>query len=357
MNFERLILYAPNIHIGGGLILLQALLSSWPATRQLIAFLDERASGVLTLPTNLVVIWVRAALHSRLQAEFKLSQVCNVVDTVFCLNSLPPTLSVRGKVIVFHQNRILLGFDSLRQFPLRVALRVSVERLIARFFRHRVDEYIVQTSTMAQNLTRWYAGNRPSITPLIRIQPFGVEPISRRKAIAPKKWDFIYVADGMVHKNHARLLEAWRNLATQGIRPILALTLRSGDAVAIAALNAFKAEGHSNVVNLGQLSHHELLASYEQASALIFPSLSESFGLPLIEAKSYGLPIIASELDFVRDVCLPEQTFDPYSDRSISRAVKRHLGLSDDIIKLRNATEFWSDFFNDQHLAKFKDKL
>ncbi len=60
-------------------------------------------------------------------------------------------------------------------------------------------------------------------------------------------------------------------------------------------------------------------------TALIFPSKTESLGLPLIEAASAGLPIIASELDFVRDVCVPNETFDPYSSTSISRAVKRLL--------------------------------
>ena len=39
----------------------------------------------------------------------------------------------------------------------------------------------------------------------------------------------------------------------------------------------------------------------------------ESFGLPLLEASSIDLPIIASESDYVRDVCEPAQTFDPNS--------------------------------------------
>ncbi|MEY8216185.1 MAG: glycosyltransferase, partial [Colwellia sp.] len=66
---------------------------------------------------------------------------------------------------------------------------------------------------------------------------------------------------------------------------------------------------------------------YEASKALVFPSLRESFGLPLIEASSAGLPIIASELDFVRDVSCPVQTFDPSSPVSIARAIARFLEI------------------------------
>ena len=34
--------------------------------------------------------------------------------------------------------------------------------------------------------------------------------------------------------------------------------------------------------------------------------------MPLAEAKSIGLPVICSELDFVRDIIDPIETFNPY---------------------------------------------
>ena len=52
-----------------------------------------------------------------------------------------------------------------------------------------------------------------------------------------------------------------------------------------------------------------LLKNYD---ALIFPSYIESFGLPLLEASENKIPIIAPELDYVRDVCNPSETFNPH---------------------------------------------
>ena len=65
---------------------------------------------------------------------------------------------------------------------------------------------------------------------------------------------------------------------------------------------------------------------YGKASALIYPSTLESYGLPLLEARAAGLPILTGELDYVRDIVDPEQTFDPRSALSIARAVKRFMG-------------------------------
>jgi glycosyltransferase involved in cell wall biosynthesis len=88
------------------------------------------------------------------------------------------------------------------------------------------------------------------------------------------------------------------------------------------------------------MSHAEVVKLYVRSSALIFPSLSESFGLPLIEASSLGLPILAGEVDFVRDVCKPAHTFDPTSPVSIERAVLRFIGQEELPQQTASAADF-----------------
>ena len=73
----------------------------------------------------------------------------------------------------------------------------------------------------------------------------------------------------------------------------------------------------------------------------------ESFGLPLLEAKFLGLPILASELDYVRDVVEPTETFDPESPVSISRAVQRFLKISQSSkVKMLSTPEFLGFILN-----------
>lgn len=79
---------------------------------------------------------------------------------------------------------------------------------------------------------------------------------------------------------------------------------------------------------------------YEHAKALIYPSTFESFGLPLIEARHAGLTVLAPELDYVRDILDPEQTFDPDSPISIARAVKRFMAVDEQKSPLIDSSEF-----------------
>lgn len=50
------------------------------------------------------------------------------------------------------------------------------------------------------------------------------------------------------------------------------------------------------------LSDTELAYVYQRAKALLFPSLAEGFGLPIVEALQYGLPVLASNIPIHREV-------------------------------------------------------
>ncbi len=77
--------------------------------------------------------------------------------------------------------------------------------------------------------------------------------------------------------------------------------------------------------------------------ALVYPSVMESMGLPLIEARPAGLAAIAAELNYVRDVVDPEQSFDPSSGMSIARAIKRHLGMHESPLPMMSPDSFVQD--------------
>ena len=79
---------------------------------------------------------------------------------------------------------------------------------------------------------------------------------------------------------------------------------------------------------------------YLNSKAFIYPSKEEFLGLPLIEASNFNLPILAPELDYVRDILDPIETFDPNSAMSIKRALKRFLGIYEEKIKVIETTTF-----------------
>lgn len=325
------LLFAPNVHVGGGLVLLREVLACWPQGWRGEAWLDERARSLLSLPAGLAVHWVRPSLASRIAAQWALARSQRGQDELLpllCFHGLPPFWAPRAPVAVYLQNRNLIEPVDWSRYPARIALRMRVERTLARSLRRHASCYWVQTPSMAASLQRWWTSlGEPGSAPVAQL-PFTAQPPAPA-AGASDHWDFVYVADGEGHKNHALLLQAWQLLAEQGLRPTLALTLTERDGPALALLEAARKAGLYHVQTLGALSHAEVLALYRRSRALVFPSRSESFGLPLLEARQAGLPIVAGELDFVRDVCEPVQTFDPQSPRSLARAVRRFLGQAE----------------------------
>jgi hypothetical protein len=338
---RKVIIYAPNIHIGGGFILLKSMLMHWPSKNNLIVFLDERASKEEIFKDLPLIYWVKPSLRDRLKNEFLLSKLGKRGDVVLCFHGLPPLFNNLGKIIVYQQNALLITFNLLFGYKTKTVLRVYCERFISYIFRFRVHEYIVQTKIMSINLKNWYGNqilNR-SISLKISIFPF-IDFDNYKIENFEKRWDFIYVADGLAHKNHQRLLEAWGLLLCEGIKPSLALTIPADSIGLIKKIYALNANG-ACIFNLGLQKHDELQELYCQSRALIYPSLVESFGLPLIEASKLKLDIIASELDYVYEVCRPILTFDPKSANSISRAIKKYLGLMGDPPKISNPKEFF----------------
>ncbi|MBB6485562.1 glycosyltransferase [Rhizobium lusitanum] len=310
-----------------------------------IAQLDERARGKLDLPAGVDADYVAKSLGSRLKAEWRLRRVSCPGDVVLCFNNLPPLFDIRGKSVVFVQNRLLVERYGLDGYPLFVRVRIGLERLWLRARRRQASRYIVQSQSMALMLRQLVGADKP-----ISIVPFVGEDYDTTRPNrdgATRRFDFIYAASGDPHKNHAVLLEAWRLLAQSGLRPSLCLTVdpTRHPALASAISAAARNEGLA-ITNAGWLSAPELQKTYAESGALIYPSLVESFGLPLLEADQAKLPILAPERDYVRDVADPAETFDPTSPLSIARAVKRYLKRPEEPVTVSSASDFLADILS-----------
>lgn len=339
---RNLFIHATNVHQGGGRSLLAAILSILPGRVKLRLSLDSRMALPQGLAQEIQVKRIEPSIPQRFLAERWLVKNVAIGDVVICFGNLPPLFKLRGHTVVFLQNRYLVDDIKLGGFSFKIRLRLGVERLWLSGKMANADEFVVQTPSMKSLLEVRTKGKIP-----IRVLPFMAynDGYARRgrqpERLKQKDCDFLYVASGEPHKNHRQLIEAWCLLANEGLFPSLKLTL---DRVHFAELCFWieqKVEQYRlNVENVGSLPHDQMKRLYDRVGALIYPSIFESFGLPLIEARQAGLPVLASELDYVRDVLDPEQTFDPESAVSIARAVKRFLGIEEQLLPLQDAEGF-----------------
>lgn len=341
-----LFIHATNVHQGGGRSLLAAIINALPGSIHSILSLDSRMPLTKIMAPEVHIKRIRPSIVQRLVAERWLAQQVVLGDLVLCFGNLPPLFKLRGHVVVFVQNRYLIDDVNLQGFAFKTKLRLQVERLWLTCRMSNVDEFIVQTPSMKRLLDVRTRGKIP-----VKVLPFvensagyvrKVKPLEMTKEIL---FDFLYVASGEPHKNHRQLVEAWCLLAKEGLFPSLKLTFDPKHFSMLSTWITEKIQQYQlNIENSGNLPFEQAKLLYSQTRALIYPSTFESFGLPLIEARQAGLSVLASELDYVRDVLDPEQSFDPESAVSIARAVKRFLDAEESPLPLQDATEFMKHF-------------
>ncbi|MFH2104855.1 MAG: glycosyltransferase family 1 protein [Parcubacteria group bacterium] len=138
----------------------------------------------------------------------------------------------------------------------------------------------------------------------------------------------LYVGNAYPHKNLEGLLQAWQKFTTDDKNYQLVLVGKKD-----YFYERLQQEAHAlgltkdkKVVFFGFASEKQLADLYNLAQAYIFPSFMEGFGLPPLEAMSYGLPVIAANTS-----CLPEilgeaaYYFDPYKTDEIAATIGRVL--------------------------------
>ena len=151
----------------------------------------------------------------------------------------------------------------------------------------------------------------------------------------PDRFAF-YPAYSWPHKNHLALLEALALLRdAHDLR--IPLVLTGGQSEYYRRIHAAIRMHHleDQVVTLGFVPPAILKALYAMCSVLIFPSLFEGAGLPVIEALACGVPIVCSDLPSLRAIAGEAACFfDPHQTASIADGLRRVWSEEDSQVKL-----------------------
>jgi glycosyltransferase involved in cell wall biosynthesis len=125
----------------------------------------------------------------------------------------------------------------------------------------------------------------------------------------------LYPANMWPHKNHVRLLDAFAALRDPDLWLIL-----TGQTYG----REHELAGHARVRHLGHVPSGELPGLYRGATAVVFPSLFEGFGLPPLEAMACAIPVAASDRGAIAEVCGDAALlFDPCDGEAITEAIRR----------------------------------
>ena len=155
---------------------------------------------------------------------------------------------------------------------------------------------------------------------------------------------FVYAGNAYPHKNLKRLIEAMV-LLNQKLDKKISLAIASARNVFVSRLDKLvkKMNATAYVKLLGFVTDSDLGALYQNSVAFVFPSLSEGFGLPGLEAMSVGTLVLASDIPVLREVYKGEAFyFNPYDYTSIEKAMEDALSMEPSARKERieKAREF-----------------
>ena len=210
------------------------------------------------------------------------------VDRVVMLGNFPALFSFREQYVLFHN---LLYIDDVKSQTTSNLLFKFEKLLFKALVLIKSPVMCVQTETVGRLLQSYFNGKCKI---LIVGTALDYDNELRSVDVNCKTLnEFFYPAFYYPHKNHSLLFSYNNILRDFGYK--VSLTL---DPIVTDFCNA----NIESFVFLGELTATEVTNLYSRHKALLFFSQTESLGLPLLEAASSNIPIIAPNLDYVRSV-------------------------------------------------------
>lgn len=250
---------------------------------------------------------------SRMLECLNLGRKFNASSPLLVLGDVP-IAHVNNQVVfvqtphILRPKKLVYSFNNLKYVILRAIFRLNLKY---------VKAFIVQTAVMKEGLIASY----PALTNKVFViaQPVPAWLLESqllrkgRSSAVKEKLTLIYPASTYPHKNHQLLSNISSNEVNDFHVAQLVLTIPPN-------LNPAPVVPWINCV--GFLSSNEMVGAYKEVDALLFLSLEESFGFPLVEAMFVGLPIICPDLPYARILCGEQaEYFDPNSLTSLKNAI------------------------------------
>lgn len=115
---------------------------------------------------------------------------------------------------------------------------------------------------------------------------------------------FVFVSTIEPRKNHLMMLQLWERLVVQlgtAAPRLVIIGQRGWDYEEVTTLLENSALLENVVLEVSRCSDSEMVSYLQHSRALIFPSFTEGYGMPIVEALTMRVPVIASDLAVFRE--------------------------------------------------------
>lgn len=187
----------------------------------------------------------------------------------------------------------------------------------------RAHMILADSQATADDLTRFY-GTSPDkihvVYPGVDAPPMGDVEAVRRKYKLPDRY-FMFIGTLQPRKNIARIVQAFAAWRAAQADHETALVLAGGRGW---LFDPAWTDGIDGVIMTGYIDDADKGALYAGARALVFPSLYEGFGFPVLEAMACGCPVICANTSSLPELAgAAALLVDPLSVEQIADAMQR----------------------------------
>lgn len=236
----------------------------------------------------------------------------------FCMPQQP--IFYKGaSITTFHDLTLFDTYNSDKNWAV-FHIKQMIARLVFPFVAHKSRHIITPTEYVRSDVSSRLNVSKEKIT--VTYEATDITDGKSKAYTHPFKEFIMYVGQQSDYKNIKRLGDAHQKLLEK--HPDLGLILvGSKNTSALKNEAYFTSQNYKNILFTGFVEDEQLSWLFQNCKAYVFPSLMEGFGLPGLEAMSYGAPVASSNA-----TCLPEvygnaaHYFDPTDTTDIIRAIE-----------------------------------
>ncbi len=226
----------------------------------------------------------------------------------------PLLINLANTAPIFYKNKISTIHDvAFERFPesftrsFRVAYKFAIPKII------RSSRSVITVSLFSKKEISLIYGTRPEA---ISIIPNAASDVFARSNAKTAESYILAVSSISAQKNFSGLIDAFSKLKQSSHKLYIVGSLnRSFSGTGIEQ----KINSDCRIKLLGRVTDEELVDLYSGATAFIYPSFYEGFGIPPLEAQACGCPVLVSRAASLPEVCGDSALYcDPYDTNDIA---------------------------------------